>query len=96
VTGTASGISIIGSGGGGLSREIIDVVEETGGGHFELKSNDDLGDTFARVAEELRHQYLLGFSPASLDGKVHKLEVQLTRPGCRVRARKSYVAQGER
>jgi VWFA-related protein len=80
---------------GGLSDEIIDVVEETGGGHFELKSDADLGDTFAQVAEELRHQYLLGFSPAALDGKVHKLEVQVTLPGCRVRARKSYVAGRE-
>ncbi len=72
------------------------MVEETGGGHFEIKSDDDLGNTFARVAEELRHQYLLGFSPASLDGKTHRLEVQVTQPGCKVRARKSYVAQREK
>jgi Ca-activated chloride channel family protein len=81
---------------GGLSREMVDVVEETGGGHFELQSGADLGDTFVRVAEELRHQYLLGFSPASLDGKTHKLEVQVTRAGCKARARKSYVAEEER
>jgi len=102
--GGASGGTVITSGGaissgriesGGLSQEIVDVVEETGGGHFELKSDADLGDTFARVAEELRHQYLLGFSPVSLDGRVHRLEVQVTLPGCKVRARKSYVAQGE-
>lgn len=81
---------------GGLSAEIVDVVEETGGGHFELQSEADLGDTFVRVAEELRHQYLLGFSPTSLDGRTHKLEVQVTRAGCKARARKSYVAEEER
>jgi len=81
---------------GGLSDEIVEVVEETGGGHFELAREADLGDTFARVAEELRHQYLIGFSPAALDGKTHKLELRVTRPGCTARARKSYVAEGER
>ena len=78
---------------GGLSPDMIDVAEETGGGHFELRAASDLDGTFARVAEELRHQYLLGFSPATLDRKVHRLEVRVTEPGCKVRARRSYVAQ---
>ncbi len=81
---------------GGLSEEMVEVVEETGGGHFELRSDADLERTFARVAEELRHQYLLGFAPAVLDGKMHQLDVQVTVPGCKARARKSYVAEGER
>jgi Ca-activated chloride channel family protein len=81
---------------GGLSEEMVKVVEETGGGHFELQSDAGLEETFARVAEELRHQYLLGFAPETLDGKVHELDVQVKVPGCRARARKSYVAQGER
>jgi Ca-activated chloride channel homolog len=52
----------------------------------------DLAPTFTRVAQELRSQYLIGFAPASLDGKVHKLEVKVTRPGMTVRARRSYLA----
>jgi len=66
--------------------------EETGGGFFLLKKKDDLGPTFTRVAQELHSQYVLGFSPETLDGKVHKLEVRLKRPGLTPRARKSYVA----
>jgi Ca-activated chloride channel family protein len=81
---------------GGLNDGIVRVAEETGGGHFELGPDADVGATFARVAEELRHQYLLGFTPAALDGKVHALEVEVKVPGCRARARKSYVAPGER
>ncbi len=81
---------------GGLTAAMVDVVEETGGGHFELKSGTELGDTFARVVAELRHQYLLGFSPAVLDGTLHKLEVQVTRPGCKARARRSYIALKDR
>jgi len=66
--------------------------EETGGGFFLLKKKDELGSTFTRVAEELHSQYVLGFSPETLDGKIHKLEVRVKRPGLVPRARKSYVA----
>ncbi len=73
-------------------RGLRKIAEETGGGFFELKRKDDLGPTFTRVAQELHSQYVLGFSPAVLDGKVHKLEVKLKRPGLTARGRKSYVA----
>ena len=68
------------------------IAGETGGGYFELRSADDLSGTFARVAEELHRQYALGFEPANLDGKTHKLEVKVKKPGLKVRARKHYVA----
>jgi Ca-activated chloride channel family protein len=69
------------------------VAEETGGGYFELTRTDELTATFTRVAAELHSQYVLGFTPAAIDGKIHKLEVKITRPGLLARARKSYVAQ---
>jgi Ca-activated chloride channel family protein len=75
-----------------LGDDLVSLVEDTGGGHFHVKLDEDLTATFARVADELRHQYLLGFTPKSLDGKTHKLEVRAG-PGTRVRARKSYVAE---
>jgi VWFA-related protein len=68
------------------------IAAATGGGYFELTSTADLGATFTRVAEELHHQYVLGFTPAKLDGKTHALRVELTQPGLSARARKSYVA----
>ena len=73
-------------------RGLKKLAEETGGGFFLLKKEDELGPTFTQVAQELHSQYILGFSPATLDGKVHKLEVKVTKPGVKVRARKSYVA----
>ena len=72
----------------GLKR----LSEETGGGFFLLEKEDELGPTFTRVAQELHSQYVLGFTPANLDGKVHKLEVKVKRPGTTPRARKSYLA----
>jgi VWFA-related protein len=72
----------------GLAR----VAEETGGGYFELRPTEDLRAAFARVAEELHSQYLLGYEPPARDGKTHKIEVRTTAKDVKVRARKSYVA----
>jgi len=68
------------------------LAAESGGGYFELESTDDLGATFARVADELHRQYAMGFTPEKLDGKTHKLEVRVKKPGMTARARRSYVA----
>ena len=48
--------------------------------------------TFTRVAQELHSQYVLGFTPTQLDGKVHKLAVRVKKPGMTARARRSYLA----
>jgi hypothetical protein len=72
------------------------LADETGGGYFELKKTADLGPTFSRVAQELHSQYVLGFEPKQLDGKVHKLTVKLKQTGMIARARKSYVATAAR
>jgi Ca-activated chloride channel family protein len=72
----------------GLAR----VAEETGGGYAEIGYGEDLGAAFARVADELHSQYLLGIAPAKRDGKVHDLDVRVTTKGLKPRARKSYVA----
>lgn len=72
------------------------VATETGGGYFELKNTDELNSTFSRVADELHRQYVLGFRPAVLDGKVHKLAVSVKKPGMRARARTSYLADKPR
>ena len=75
----------------GLKR----LAEETGGGYFELDKTADLAPTFTRVAQELHSQYVLGFTPGLLDGKVHRLGIRVKRPGMTVRARKSYLASAE-
>ena len=74
----------------GLKR----LAEETGGGYFELDDTSDLAPTFTRVAQELHSQYVLGFTPTVLDGKIHRIAVK-AKGGMTVRARRSYVASGE-
>jgi len=73
-------------------RGLKKLAEDTGGGYFELKRTADLNETFTRVAQELHSQYVLGFSPETLDGKIHKLDVRVKKAGMTTRARKTYVA----
>jgi Ca-activated chloride channel family protein len=76
-------------------RGLKKLTEETGGGYFALKTTTDLGTTFARIADELHSQYVIGFSPERLDGRPHTLAVKVKRPGLTVRGRRSYVAARE-
>jgi len=73
-------------------KHLLPLAEATGGGYFELRQGDDLNATFTRVADELHRQYVLGFSPSVLDGRVHTLDVRVKVEGLTVRARKSYLA----
>lgn len=73
-------------------RGLRRIADETGGGYFELKKTEELGPAFTRVAQELHSQYLVGFTPKNLDGKVHKLEVKTTDLTQKARARRSYIA----
>ncbi len=68
------------------------IAAATGGGYFELTSPRDLANTFAKVADELHHQYALGFAPEKLDGKMHDITLHLSRTDLVARARKRYLA----
>jgi Ca-activated chloride channel family protein len=68
------------------------LAEATGGGHFVLGQYDDVNATFTQVMQELHYQYVLGFTPQRLDGRVHDLRVRTTDREQTVRARRSYRA----
>ena len=77
----------------GLAR----LAAVTGGGYFELTRASDLSATFTKVADELHHQYAIGFTPPALDGKMHALDVRVAGgEGLTARARRSYLARNER
>ncbi len=92
-----------GLGAGGLRQALLEdlpdpglarVAEETGGGYTEIRAGEDLGAAFARVADELHSQYLIGFAPPKRDGKVHHIDLRVSGSGkgLKPRARRSYVA----
>ena len=77
-------------------RGLRKISDETGGGYFELEKSADLAPTFTKVAQELHSQYVLGFTPAQLDGRVHKLAVKMKQTGLTARARRSYLAAADK
>lgn len=76
------------------AAEFLNELSEVSAGRFYSSEVTDLKDTFNQIAEELRHQYRLGFYAGDdkHDGSVHRLTVQVARPGAVVRARNSYRA----
>jgi len=75
-----------------LTGGLRTIARRSGGRATELGRADDLAAALAAIADELHHQYLLGFTPAVFDGKTHKIEVRVRRPELTVRAREVYVA----
>jgi VWFA-related protein len=66
--------------------------EETGG--FAAVNRNDFTTAFERIVKDNSSYYVLAYYPAAnkRDGKFHKIEVRVRRPGLTVRARRGYVA----
>src|ERR1700730_14171899 len=67
-------------------------LSEVSAGRFYGSKVSDLKKTFKLIAEELRHQYRLGFYPdvGKADGQRHTLRVEVSATDAVVRARRSY------
>lgn len=76
------------------SRFLQDLASRSGGRFFQVAAMDNTVDAFAQVADELRHQYMLGYYPSNRarDGSYRRIRVTVDRPGVRIRARSEYRA----
>jgi Ca-activated chloride channel family protein len=74
------------------------LADRTGGRFYQAASVKRLSESFARIAEELRQQYSLGYYPKNREGegKRRKLKVTVDAPEARVRARGAYVYKPRR
>ena len=86
-------VSVEGAGGRSNDAELRAVSRATGAERYKLANPAELTAAFERIADELHHQYLLGFTPESFDGKRHDLDIRVKRSGVTVRGRQSYVAE---
>jgi len=74
-------------------QALREITGESGGRTEIVQSSGDLEAATARIAEELNHQYLLGFTSShAADGQFHSLRVRVAGTDYRVRARNGYVA----
>ncbi len=77
-----------------------ELAAATGGRSFFVSDSRQLAPALEAIARELRLQYLLGYTPRRERAEVgagapawHAIDVTVTRPGWRVRARDGYVSR---
>ena len=76
-----------------LQQDSLRVLAEETGGYAAVNSNN-LTASLNRIVRLNSTYYVLGYYPkdARRDGRFHKIEVRIKRPGLRVSARKGYVS----
>jgi VWFA-related protein len=91
------------SGGGGAgngrgdyavaNRYLHELADRTGARSYEADSTQNLSSAFAKIAEELRRQYSLGYYPKtqSQAGQRRQIRVRVNQPNLAVRTRDSYI-----
>jgi VWFA-related protein len=74
-----------------ISQNSLRTLAEGTGGVAGVNTNST-ADVFDKVVEFNSHYYLLGYNPPThpRDGRFHKIEVRVTKPGLKVTARKGY------
>ena len=68
--------------------------DSTGGRVIQVNSGKGTSEAFQQIANELRTQYLLGYTPTNtkLDGTFRRIEVKLRTGNAKVNARRGYYA----
>ncbi len=88
--------------GGGEEKSSVDgrkimeqIATRTGGRYFEAKKKENLEEMYHDIAEELRGQYLLTYTPDQVDndGGYHKIALKPKNPDLTVVTRAGYYAQ---
>jgi VWFA-related protein len=73
---------------------MIQIAEQTGGRMYEAKKKENFDQVYASVAEELRSQYMLGYTPdkSSADDSYHKISLTAKKKDLFVQTRDGYYA----
>ena len=73
-------------------RNLIRIAEETGGRVFLPESFDGLGAAYQQVADELRSQYVIFYTPtnSNRDGSYRAVKVKVKQPGYHATTRFGY------
>lgn len=76
-----------------INQYTLGELTAQGGGYTEIIRNaTELGPATERIAEELNHQYMIGYTPAIKgDGNLYTVRVKVSNPSYKVRARRGVV-----
>jgi Ca-activated chloride channel homolog len=75
------------------AEALREITSQSGGRTEVVHDSADLAEASARIAEELNHQYVIGYtSTHGADGQYHSIRVRVHGSEYKVRARNGYVA----
>lgn len=75
------------------TRFLRDATGATGGRVIEIDEDDDPGPAFLEILEEFRRRYVVTYLPTGVTpGGWHTVDIRVTRPNVRVRARSGYFS----
>jgi Ca-activated chloride channel family protein len=79
------------------ARYLQELADRSGGRLHNADTLHNVSQAFSKIAEELRHQYALGYYPtnAKKDGTYRRVKVRIEKRGMIVRAREGYRAASE-
>jgi len=77
---------------------MTEIATRTGGQFFEAKSTSHLDEIYSQIAQELRGQYLLTYTPDQVDkeGGFHKIALKANKDDLTVATREGYYAPEEK
>jgi VWFA-related protein len=78
------------------AREFLkSVSDQTGGSVYRVSSTTNLNDAFAKIADELRRVYSLGYYPSEdrKSGATYDIRVRVYRPDLKITARDHYLGK---
>lgn len=77
-----------------LAQQYLHTLSDVSGGRYYYADKPaNLKQSFARIAEELRHQYVIGYYPTNLAAtkKRREIKVKVDAPNAVIRSRRNYV-----
>jgi len=73
-------------------QTLQELAMATGGRVYLPKNEKEFDRAYSEIAQLVRHEYSMAFSPPAKDGQVHTIQVKVKRLECRVDHRQAYLA----
>jgi len=77
-------------------ESLHELSQATGGRVYLPRNEKEFERAYSEIAQLVRHEYSIAFSPPANDGQVHTIQVEVKRLWCRVDHRQAYLAPAPR